>query len=445
VLILKNVLIIGSGGREHALALKLQQSESVSKVYCLPGNGGTATMPYVENISGLAVTDFEGILKIVDKYNISLTVVGPEDPLANGIVDKFNERHQLCFGPTKAAAQLESSKIFAKKLMHELNVPCARDYLVENAEGLTENLKDKIKEFIGLYGGVVIKDDALAAGKGVTVCRANEWPKLGQQRATLKAFKALEDILIKDHNAVIEELLVGEEFSYIGVTDGYSFTPFLTAQDHKPVNDGDKGPNTGGMGAYAPAPIFTYNTNVKIEIIAHKMIDAMEAKKIPYTGALYLGCMMTKEGPKVLEVNCRFGDPETQAILPLFKGDLYNILHACTTGQLDKVEDKFEWRSGAACCVVLASKGYPGEYSRGFPISGLDLIAEVQNVNVFHAGTKYEGKQVVTSGGRVLGVTGIGKDIHNAILTAYSAVDHISFEGMQYRKDIGQKALKHKG
>jgi phosphoribosylamine--glycine ligase len=329
--------------------------------------------------------------------------------------------------------------------MHELNVPCARDYLVENAEGLTENLKDKIKEFIGLYGGVVIKDDALAAGKGVTVCRANEWPKLGQQRATLKAFKALEDILIKDHNAVIEELLVGEEFSYIGVTDGYSFTPFLTAQDHKPVNDGDKGPNTGGMGAYAPAPIFTYNTNVKIEIIAHKMIDAMEAKKIPYTGALYLGCMMTKEGPKVLEVNCRFGDPETQAILPLFKGDLYNILHACTTGQLDKVEDKFEWRSGAACCVVLASKGYPGEYSRGFPISGLDLIAEVQNVNVFHAGTKYEGKQVVTSGGRVLGVTGIGKDIHNAILTAYSAVDHISFEGMQYRKDIGQKALKHKG
>jgi phosphoribosylamine--glycine ligase len=445
VITLKNVLIIGSGGREQALTLKLQQSEPVGKVYCLPGNGGTATMPYVENISGLAVTDFDGILKIVDKYDISLTVVGPEDPLANGIVDRFNEKQKFCFGPTKAAAQLESSKIFAKKLMHELDIPCARDYFVENAEGLTQELKDKIKEFVGLYGGVVIKDDALAAGKGVTVCKVDEWPKLGQQRATLKAFKALEDILVKEHNAVIEEPLFGEEFSYIGVTDGTSFIPFLSSQDHKPVNDGDKGPNTGGMGAYAPAPIVTYNTNVKVGGIAHRIIDEMKAKHIPYTGALYLGCMMTKEGPKVLEVNCRFGDPETQAILSLFKGDLYSMLHACTTRQLDKVEDKFTWNQGAACCVVLASKGYPGEYGRGFPISGLDLIAEVQNVNVFHAGTKYEGKQVVTSGGRVLGVTGIGKDIHNAISTAYSAIDHISFEGMHYRKDIGQKALKHKG
>lgn len=430
-----NVLVIGSGGREHALARTLAQN---SKVYVAPGNGGT------ENNVQIKPDDFGTLADFVVKEEIDLTVVGSEGPLANGIVDYFKTKRLRIFGPTKEAAEIESSKIFAKNLMENNNIPTAKYFIVEpqrNSKAgprFAENVLNK-------YGGVVIKDDALAAGKGVTVCNPANAPE-GEDSykwALNKAENALQEIKNKGHAALIEEMLIGEEFSYIGVTDGDTFVPFLPSQDHKPVYDGDKGPNTGGMGAYAPAPVVTKEVNEEMLEIMNKTIEAMKRKGMPYQGALYAGCMMTENGPKVIEFNCRFGDPETQPILSLFKGDLYKVLDACATGKLKKVEDEFKWRDGAACCVVLASGGYPLDgYKKGFEINGLENLVGREDIAVFHAGTKKEWDKIITSGGRVLGVTGIGPDIKEAISIAYSGAEKVSFFNMYYRTDIGLKALR---
>jgi len=444
----KNVLLIGSGGREHALAWKLADNSNGYRVICAPGNGGTANMLYGENRNNINVNDFKALSELVTDYRadnaIGLTVVGPEDPLANGIVNYFTERKLTCFGPTKEAAQIEASKIYAKLLMKENNIPTA-NFLHFGKLGDYKPVLERIIDNSSV--GIVVKDDGLAAGKGVTVCRFNFNNPFARARILNEARESVEAIIAKGHKVLVEEMLEGEEFSYIGVTDGKTFMPFLPSQDHKQIYDNDNGPNTGGMGAYAPAPVVTKEVDEEMRKIMQKTIDAMRRRGTPYKGALYAGCMMTKEGPKVLEFNCRFGDPETQAILPLFKGDFYKVLHACTTGELDNVaEEEDEWKVGAACCVVMASDGYPNKYEKGFKISGLENLAtKTMGVNVFHAGTTIAGDNVITNGGRVLNVVGVGADIGLAISKAYKAVGEINFANKYYRKDIGRKAIMRCG
>ena len=420
-----NILVIGSGGREHALVSTLKESKKVGKIYCVPGNPGIAEL--AQCIS-LDISDNAALLAFAQENKIDLTVVGPEVPLANGIVDVFAEKGLKIFGPTKSAARIEGSKAFAKDLMAKYNIPTAGFAVFTEAEAA--------KEYIRKQGApVVVKADGLAAGKGVVVAM------------TLDEALAAVDMIMCDNvfgqagsQVVIEEFLVGEEASILTFTDGKTIVPMVAAQDHKRVYDNDEGPNTGGMGAYAPAPVVTpaISEQVMREIL-QPTVDAMAKEGSPYCGCLYLGLIITADGPKVIEFNARFGDPETQVVLPLLDSDLVTVMESCIDGTLANTGIK--WKDAAAVCIVMAAGGYPGAYKGGDVMSGLDEAKE-QGAYVFHAGTALRDGKFVTNGGRVLGVTAISSDIKQAVAKAYQAVDKIQFEGVHYRKDIAHRAMK---
>ncbi len=425
----KKILVVGSGGREHALCWKFAQSSRVERVYCAPGNAGIERHATCVNISA---SDLDGLLRFAKENSIDITVVGPEAPLAQGIVDKFKEEGLICFGPDKKAAQIEASKVFTKDLLWKYGIPTGKYKVFQDAK--------EAFSFVEKETGVpvVVKADGLAAGKGVIICHSLE-----------EAKRAIEDIVVNKvfggagDRVIIEEFLEGEEASFMAITDGENCLPLATSQDHKPVFDDDKGPNTGGMGAYSPAPVVTTKLFDKImDEIIRPTIKAMAKEGRPYKGVLYAGLIIKNGKPKVLEYNCRFGDPEAQPILMRMKTDLLDVVEAAIEGKLDALD--ISWDDRAALCVVLASKGYPGKYEKGKVIHGLHDVEEMKDVFVFHAGTKRDEKgRFVTAGGRVLGVTALGKDIVEAIHRAYEAVKKITWDGMHYRTDIGKKALKH--
>ena len=426
-----NILVIGSGGREHALVWKLRQSPQVKTVFCAPGNAG---IEHLATCVPLKPTDIKGLLKFAKEEKIDLTVVGSEQPLVEGIVDTFEERGFKIFGPSKAAAQLEGSKVFSKNFMLRHHIPTAK------YRSFAATAIDEAKKYINtIEPPMVVKADGLAAGKGVLICKS-------RQEAAL----ALDDIVLNKafgsagNQIVIEEFLNGEEASLFVLTDGEEFAILSSAQDHKRILDGDLGKNTGGMGAYAPAPIVTNELlQCVIHEVIHPTLNGMKQEGMPYRGCLYIGLMITPDGPKVLEYNCRFGDPETQVVVPLIDGDLAEIFLAIAERRLDS--SKVKLHSATAVCVVMASHGYPDEYQTGKQIFGLENIKAEDGVVVFHAGTKKEGNAIVTSGGRVLGVTAIGfnNELEQTIQNAYRAVEKITFDGAYYRSDIGKKALKH--
>lgn len=427
------ILVIGSGGREHALVWKIAQSPKVSEIFCAPGNAGTSQL--AKNVD-IKPEDVDVLLLFAQKNNIDLTVVGPEVPLVLGIVDLFNKNGLKIFGPTKTAAQIEGSKVFSKNLMQKYGIPTAFYQSFTN--------KEDAKKYIKKIGApLVVKADGLAAGKGVIVCKTQK-----------EALDAVHKILGEKEfgsagtKIIIEECLEGEEASILCFTDGKTIIPMASAQDHKRVFDNDEGPNTGGMGTYSPAPIVTDKLLAQVDRkILKPTILAMEKEGCPYSGVLYVGIMVTKDGPKVLEYNARFGDPETQCILPRLKNDIVDIFEKVVSCQLSVVS--LAWDPRPAVCVVLASEGYPGAYKKGIEITGLDQARELDDVIVFHAGTKEKvnsrqskiESKTFTAGGRVLNVVGIGENIQSAINHSYEAVKLIHFDGMHYRKDIGKRAL----
>jgi phosphoribosylamine---glycine ligase len=416
----KKVLVVGSGGREHAIAWKLRQSAHVRDIFCAPGNAGTAQI--ATNVD-IKADDISGLLNFAKSNGIDLTVVGPEAPLVAGIVDEFEKAGMRIFGPSRLAARLEGSKIFAKQFMKENGIPTADFRIFDNAKDAKDHASSR-------SAPMVIKADGLAAGKGVIVCKS-----VGE------ALDAIDKIMIKKdfgdagNNILVEDFLSGEEASILTITDGKNFATLLPSQDHKRILDNDRGENTGGMGAYAPAPIVDAEMSDRIE----REIIIPTIRGMPtFKGCLYSGIMFTEDGPKVLEYNCRFGDPETQPVLSLLETDFYELLESSAAGKMNST--KVRNINGAACCVVMASGGYPGHYEKGKAISGLENPPK--DVFVFHAGTAIKDGNVVTSGGRVLGVTGVGKDIPSAIKNAYSGVERIKWDGEYHRSDIGQKALK---
>jgi phosphoribosylamine--glycine ligase len=419
------VLIIGGGGREHAIAWKLAQSPKVDKIYCTPGNAGIADIAECIEVD---TADFAALVDFVKYEWVDLTIVGPEDPLSKGIVDVFEREGRRIIGPTRAAAQLESSKIYAKDFMRRYRIPTA-DYKVFSSYIHAE-------DHIRMTGApVVIKADGLAAGKGVVVASTID-EALAAVRMIMKerAFGAAGDRI------VVEKCLQGEEASFMAFTDGETIVPMVSAQDHKRVFDGDKGPNTGGMGAYSPAPIVTPELQeLVMEKVMRPTIAGMKSEGIRYKGILYAGLMIDKGQPYVLEYNCRMGDPETQPVLYRLETDLLDICLALTDGKL--AELPVVWKPEPAVCVVLASGGYPGAYEKGDVIEGLEKVKGMQNVTVFHAGTASKDQRFVTNGGRVLGVTALGTDIREARDRAYEAIDKISWNGMHFRKDIAFRAL----
>lgn len=423
------ILLIGGGGREHALAWKLAQSAQVEKIWAAPGNPGIAAVEKCECVE-LNLNDLDAVADFAEEHGIDLTVVGPEATLVAGIADVFASRGLAVFGPSKAAAQLEGSKAFAKNIMAKYDIPTAFFKVCEDIETAKAYVKEK-------GAPIVIKADGLAAGKGVVVAMTEA-----------EALEAIDEMMGEQHKfggagarVVIEEFMQGEEASLLAFTDGEHIVPMIASQDHKRAFDGDKGPNTGGMGTYAPAPVLTDILRLRaVEKILKPIVAAMKAEGMPYKGCLYAGLMVCGDEVKVVEFNCRFGDPETQVVLPLLDGDLAEIMLACATGGLDKVD--IGWKDKATVCVVLASGGYPESYKNGYPISGLDKAGALPDTVVFHAGTKISDGSVVTAGGRVLGVTASGKDIAEAQERAYKAVSLISFTDMQYRKDIAWRALK---
>lgn len=420
------VLVVGNGGREHALVWKLLQSPNVDRVFCTPGNGGTATMPNCQNIS-CSVDDFESIAKVAIDNEVSLVVVGPELPLSLGITDYLQQYNLKVFGPNKLGAQIEGSKSWAKDLMEEAGVPTAKSQTFTDAAAA--------RAYIAQQGApIVVKADGLAAGKGVIVAST-----------VTEAQEAITSLFDKGFSKlIVEEFLQGEEVSVLALTDGVNILPLLPAQDHKRIGEGDTGDNTGGMGAYAPAPVATPELRQRIEReILQPTVDTLRKRGIDYRGVLYAGLMITPEGePKVLEYNCRFGDPETQAILPLIETPLDEILLACCDRSLAELPP-IQWHPGSAVCVVAAAKGYPGSYEKGQVISDIDN-AETNGVVVFHAGTQLHENKIVTDGGRVLGVTAIGDDFEEAIANVYRALECVSFEGMYYRRDIGHRLRRAK-
>ncbi len=421
------VLVVGSGGREHALVWKLSQSPEVTKLFCAPGNGGISDLAELVDIS---TEDVEALAEFAESKDIDLTVVGPESALAKGIVDLFEKRGLRIFGPTKAAARLESSKAFAKNFMKKYHIPTGQFAVFDDPQAARAYVRQ-------LGAPIVIKADGLCGGKGTIVA------------STLSEALGAVDLLMEDkifkqagERIVVEERLVGEEISFIVVTDGTSALPCVAAQDHKRLHDGDKGPNTGGMGSYAPAPAVDAALAKQImDQVIMPTIRGMASEGTPCKGVLYAGLMLTSDGPKVLEYNARFGDPETQAILPLLKSDLVPILDDAVEGRLSVTH--CEWETGSCASVVLASGGYPGDFRIGKEIQGLDRVVLSRELMVFHAGTKKDRKHYVTWGGRVLNVVGLGPDLEHALKRAYDAVGLMSFEGMSYRKDIGFRALKH--
>jgi len=419
------VLVVGGGGREHALAWKISQSPLVDRTYCAPGNAGIAEVAECVDIKA---DDVEGLLHFGRDNDIGLTVVGPEDPLTLGLVDVFRKEGLKAFGPSRDAAEIEGSKVFAKEVMHRHVIPTAQFRVFDKA--------DEALAYLDVTPApIVVKADGLAKGKGVIVCRTDE-----EARDAVRRIMVDGEFGDAGDRAVIEECLKGEEASIIALTDGKTIVPLLSSQDHKPVHDHDKGPNTGGMGAYAPVPLITPGVFKEIERkVLVQVVHAMHREKRRYRGVVYAGLMITPGGPMVLEFNCRFGDPETQPVFMMLKSDIVPALLATIEGKLGAVA--LEWETGAAVCVVMASGGYPGPYEKGKPIQGLDRLKGEKDVQVFHAGTAIKDGQVVTNGGRVLGVTARGPDLRTAQQRAYEAVGQISFEGAHYRGDIGNKGL----
>lgn len=423
-----NVLVIGSGGREHALSWKLLQSDAIDRVVCIPGNGGTATLEGCENAS-IGAEDFDTIARVAADQDTSLVVVGPELPLSLGITDVLRSKNIPVFGPTQAGATLESSKAWAKELMREAGIPTAKSQVFGRQQ------QEEAKAYVDAVGApVVVKADGLAAGKGVIVAHTLD--------AAKDAIEQLCDGELGDaaNAIVIEEFLTGQEVSVLALTDGITVRPLLPAQDHKQVGEGDTGPNTGGMGAYAPTPIVTPELMARIQSeVLEPTVAVLQKRGIDYRGVLYAGLMMSPQGePKVLEFNCRFGDPETQAVLPLLKTPLEGLLLACVEQRLAAMPE-IEWYPGTAVCVVMAAGGYPGSYEKGKPISGIADAQAEPGVTVFHAGTELEQQQVVSSGGRVLGVTAVDDTFELAIAKAYRAVNKIQFENSYHRRDIGYR------
>lgn len=421
----KTVLVVGGGGREHALAWKLAQSSQVARVLVAPGNAGTAKEPKCTNVD-VAAEDINALLALARAQAVDLTVVGPEAPLAAGIVDQFTHAGLRCFGPTQAAAQLEASKAYAKDFFARHGIPTA-DYQV-----FTE-IEPALAYIAERGAPIVVKADGLAAGKGVVVAQTED-----QANAAVRDM--LEGNAFGDagHRVVIEDCLVGEEASFIVVAANGCAVEFASSQDHKAAFDGDEGPNTGGMGAYSPAPVVTDSVRLRVldEVIT-PTLRGFEADGVPYTGFLYAGLMIAPDGSaKVLEFNCRLGDPETQPLLSRLQSDLYDLLSAAVDGQLDTVEPS--WDSRAALGVVMASGGYPGSYRKGDVISGLEAV---EGAKVFHAGTAETGDDIVTSGGRVLCVTALGDDVAAAQQAAYAGVEQISWDDVMFRRDIGYRAI----
>lgn len=426
------VLVIGNGGREHALAWKISQSPRVTEVYVAPGNAGTA----IDAINvPIPVTDQEGLLEFAKANSIDLTVVGPEAPLVDGLVDQFEQHGLKVFGPSKAAAELEGSKVFCKNLLHTANIPTATYQSFRTAEEATRYVKERYPEPDDA-AAVVVKADGLAAGKGVIVCDSRtEALEAIDRIAERKEFGAAGNELI------IEEKLVGMEASVLAITDGETIITLPAAQDHKPAYDGDLGPNTGGMGAYCPTPIVNEAMMERIEAdVLVPVVHAMKRARRPFKGVLYAGLMLTSSGPKVLEFNVRFGDPECQPLLMRLKTDIVDLLEATADGKLSELEP-LEWDERPSTCVVMASEGYPGDYEKGRVITGIESADALENVKVFHAGTKLENDQILNDGGRVLGVTALGDSISKAKLQAYKAVKEIRWLGGWCRKDISDKAI----
>jgi phosphoribosylamine---glycine ligase len=419
------IIVVGNGGREHALAWKFTQSAAVDQVYCIPGNGGTATLEHCQNVS-LNPEDFEGISRLAQEKQVNIVVVGPEVPLALGITDALAEKGILVFGPSQAGAQIESSKTWAKELMAAAGVPTAK------AESFTDAAS--AATYVQAQGApIVIKADGLAAGKGVTVAATAE-----------EAIAAITEIFDGKFGAagsqvLIEECLMGQEVSVLALTDGLAIRPLVPAQDHKRIGEGDTGPNTGGMGVYAPVPLVTnaLMDRIQAEVLEPVMAE-LRSRRIDYRGVLYAGLMITPDGePKVIEFNCRFGDPETQAILPLLDTPLDELVIACATQRLKEV-GPIAWKPGVSACVVMAAGGYPGDYEKGYPIQGLE-DATATDTAVFHAGTRFQDGQVLTDGGRVLAVNALGLNFDQAFERAYNAITKIQFQDSYYRPDIGYR------
>lgn len=421
-----NILIIGSGGREHGLAWRVAQSEEIDRVFVAPGNAGTAIEKKMENVE-LDIMDFDSQIEFAIANDIDLTIIGPEAPLVAGVVDRFSEAGLKCFGPNAGAAQLEGSKTFSKNFLKRHAIPTA------NYESF-DDAGQAIVFSQNMATPIVIKADGLAAGKGVVIAHTHD-----------EAETAIRNML-NDHafgpagtRVVVEEFLVGEEASFIVIADGKNFIPFASSQDHKAAYDGDKGPNTGGMGAYSPAPVVTPEVHKRIvEQVIRPTIDGMREEGYPYTGFLYVGLMIDDEGnPRVIEFNCRFGDPETQPIMMRMKSDIVPLCLAAIEGKLENMDIQFA--DEVALTVVIATSGYPEAYTTGHVIHGLN---DIQGGKVFHAGTRLEGGEVRTSGGRVLGVTALGRTVAEAQLVAYQLVDSITFEDMSFRRDIGYRAVE---
>jgi phosphoribosylamine---glycine ligase len=420
------ILIIGSGGREHALAWKISQSPRVTKLFCAPGNAGIAALAECVPIPAMEI-DQLAAFAIAQK--IDLTVIGPEGPLCAGIVDVFQSRGLRVFGPNQHAAQLEGSKVFSKKILLKHHIPTAAAAIFDNA--------DDARAYLHKVGvPVVVKADGLAAGKGVIVA-------LSIPEAEQAITEIMERKIFGTAGAqiILEECLQGEELSVMALVDGQSFQVLASAQDHKRALDEDRGPNTGGMGAYSPTPLLNESLNKQVIDIFQQTLAALQAENIEYRGVLYVGLMITKRGPEVLEFNCRFGDPETQVVLPRMNFDLLDAMEATIDGSLDSLP--LAWKDEAAVCVVLAAGGYPGTYERDQPIAGLKDAAKLDKVCVFHGGTRQNATgQIVTDGGRVLGVTALGGSIESAARQAYEAVQRIHFDGMQFRRDIAARAIR---
>ncbi len=420
------VLVVGGGGREHALVWRLAQCKRVDEIFCAPGNAGIAELAQCVDINPL---DFEALLEFV-KYNwVDLTIVGPEEPLARGLADRFQKEGRKVFGPTSEGARLEASKVFSKDFMKRWGIPTA-EYRVFTSCTHAE-------EYVRLKGTpIVIKADGLAAGKGVFVAQSFQ-----EAQEALRLIMKERAFGEAGQRVVLEECLEGEEASFMAFTDGKDILPMVSSQDHKRVFDGDQGPNTGGMGAYSPAPVVSPEVEARImQEVMLPFLRGLRQERIPYRGVIYAGLMIKDGRPKVLEFNCRFGDPEAQAVLPRLQTDLFEVALATAEGRLGEIKE-LQWRPEAAVCVVMASGGDPGKYDKGKPITGLQEAQAIRDVVVFHAGTAFNDTQVVTAGGRVLGVTALGSTVAEAKARAYRAVELIHFQGAHYRRDIADRAI----
>lgn len=421
------ILVVGGGGREHAIVMKLAESSKVDALYCAPGNGGIAKYAKCFPVKA---TDIDGMVALAKELAVDLVFVAPDDPLVMGMADAMQAEGFMTFGPKKNAAILEGSKVFSKELMQKYHIPTAEYRVFSKPEEAQAYLREK-NEY-----PTVIKADGLALGKGVVIAQ-------NEEEAFAAISSIMEDKIFGESGSqiVIEEFLTGPEVSVLSFTDGKTVKPMISSMDHKRALDGDMGPNTGGMGTVAPNPYYTSEVAQQcMDTIFLPTIQAMQEEDRPFQGCLYFGLMLTPKGPKVIEYNCRFGDPETQVVLPLLETDLVDIILAIWNGTLDQLD--IQWKQGCAACVVMASGGYPKKYATGLPISGLDKNGQIDSCFVYHAGTKLDGEQILTSGGRVLGVTATAETLPQALETAYAGVKTISFQDAHYRNDIGQRALK---